>query len=223
MSGPIILGAVDPVRFRGHCRWVDSSTSRIAIGLVKSARKIIDATALFHRGARCSGGASGLVERGMPMQVIGYVSTITPEADAGLLNAFRQALRETGFVEGQNGAIEYRWTEYRVDRLPQFSQPISTTAAPMLWSPRHNGQLSRPSLPPRLFRRCLDQGRPGPIRRSCAVPSGLSPEFDGQPKSERRFNPSTKVSLLRRFLADEKNHFPQRLQRSQRCVNRDRD
>jgi len=111
-----VLGAVDPVRCRGHCRWVDSSTSRIAIGLVKSARKIIDATALFHRGARCSGGASGLVERGMPMQVIGYVSTITPEADAGLLNAFRQALRETGFVEGQNGAIEYR-----LDGIPRRS------------------------------------------------------------------------------------------------------
>ena len=37
--------------------------------------------------------------------VIGYVSTITPEADATLLNAFRRALRETGFVEGQNVAM----------------------------------------------------------------------------------------------------------------------
>jgi putative tryptophan/tyrosine transport system substrate-binding protein len=55
-----------------------------------------------------------------PMQVIGYVSTITPDADATLLNAFRQALRETGFVEGQNVAIEYRWAENRVDRLPQL-------------------------------------------------------------------------------------------------------
>ena len=52
--------------------------------------------------------------------VIGYLSTITPEADAGLLNAFRQALRETGFVEGQNVAIEYRWAENRRDRLPQL-------------------------------------------------------------------------------------------------------
>jgi putative ABC transport system substrate-binding protein len=56
----------------------------------------------------------------MPMQVIGYVSTITPEADAGLLNAFRQALREIGFVEGHNVTIEYRWAENRVDRLPQL-------------------------------------------------------------------------------------------------------
>jgi putative tryptophan/tyrosine transport system substrate-binding protein len=55
-----------------------------------------------------------------PMQVIGYVSTITREADATLLNAFRQALRETGFIEGQNVAIEYRWAENRVVRLPQL-------------------------------------------------------------------------------------------------------
>jgi len=53
--------------------------------------------------------------------VIGYVSTITPEADAGLLNAFRQALRETGFVEGQNVAIGCRnWW------------PISTASVSML-------------------------------------------------------------------------------------------
>jgi hypothetical protein len=44
-----------------------------------------------------------------------YVSTITPDADAGLLNAFRQALRETGFFEGQNVTIEYRWAENHVD------------------------------------------------------------------------------------------------------------
>jgi putative ABC transport system substrate-binding protein len=52
--------------------------------------------------------------------VIGYLSTITPDADDTLLNAFHQALRETGFVEGQNVAIEYRWAENRVDRLPQL-------------------------------------------------------------------------------------------------------
>jgi len=52
--------------------------------------------------------------------VIGYLSTITPDADETLLKAFRQALRETGFVEGQNVAIEYRWAENHVDRLPQL-------------------------------------------------------------------------------------------------------
>ena len=36
----IVLGAVDPVRCRGHCRWVDSSTSRIAMGLVASVAEL---------------------------------------------------------------------------------------------------------------------------------------------------------------------------------------
>jgi putative ABC transport system substrate-binding protein len=69
------------------------------------------------------------------MQVIGYLSTITPEADDTLLNAFRQALRETGFVEGQNVAIEYRFAENRVDRLPQLvadlvSRRVNVIVAP---------------------------------------------------------------------------------------------
>jgi putative tryptophan/tyrosine transport system substrate-binding protein len=69
------------------------------------------------------------------MQVIGYVSTITPEADATLLNAFRQALRETGFVEGQNAAIEYRWAENRVDRLPQLVADLARLRVNVIVAP----------------------------------------------------------------------------------------
>jgi putative tryptophan/tyrosine transport system substrate-binding protein len=70
-----------------------------------------------------------------PMPVIGYLSTITPEADDTLLTAFRQALRETGLVEGQNVAIEYRFAENRVDRLPQLvadlvSRRVNVIVAP---------------------------------------------------------------------------------------------
>src|SRR5215471_21779811 len=49
--------------------------------------------------------------------VIGFIRT-TPLLDSTqLLTAFRQGLRETGFVEGQNVAIEYRWAESQHDRL----------------------------------------------------------------------------------------------------------
>ena len=41
--------------------------------------------------------------------VIGFLHTGTPEAGAGFVAAFRKGLRETGYVEGQSGAIEYHW------------------------------------------------------------------------------------------------------------------
>ena len=69
------------------------------------------------------------------LPVIGYVSTITPDADATLLNAFREALRETGFVEGQNVAIEYRWAENRVDRLPQMVADLARRRVNVIVAP----------------------------------------------------------------------------------------
>jgi putative tryptophan/tyrosine transport system substrate-binding protein len=52
------------------------------------------------------------------MPVIGFLRQASPESVAHLLIAFRGGLREEGFVEGRNVAIEYRWTEGRDDRLP---------------------------------------------------------------------------------------------------------
>jgi putative tryptophan/tyrosine transport system substrate-binding protein len=58
------------------------------------------------------------------MSVIGYLTGTTPEANAPLLAAFRQGLRETGWVEGQNVAIEYRWAEFQYDRLPALATDL---------------------------------------------------------------------------------------------------
>jgi putative ABC transport system substrate-binding protein len=54
--------------------------------------------------------------RGVP--VIGYLSSRARERDAPFVAAFRQGLREIGFVEGQNVAIEYRWAHDNNERLP---------------------------------------------------------------------------------------------------------
>ncbi len=58
------------------------------------------------------------------MPVIGFLSGASPGPFASLVAAFRQGLNDTGFVEGQNVAIEYRWAEGRFDRLPQMANEL---------------------------------------------------------------------------------------------------
>ena len=68
--------------------------------------------------------ASALRAQQRPMLVIGYLNGTTPEANAALLGAFRQGLSETGWVEGQNVTIEYRWAEFHYDRLPALAADL---------------------------------------------------------------------------------------------------
>src|SRR6516164_3099273 len=53
------------------------------------------------------------------MPVVGLLSPLSPGPAAHVLDAFRRGLAETGYVEGQNVAIDYRLTEGRFDRLPE--------------------------------------------------------------------------------------------------------
>ena len=53
------------------------------------------------------------------MPVVGLLSPLSPGPAAHVLDAFRRGLAETGYVEGQNVAIEYRLTEGRFDRFPE--------------------------------------------------------------------------------------------------------
>jgi putative tryptophan/tyrosine transport system substrate-binding protein len=59
------------------------------------------------RGARATDGNAG--------------DWLSAQSDVYRVKAFRQGLAETGFVEGQNLAIEYRWAEGHYDRLPQLA------------------------------------------------------------------------------------------------------
>ena len=58
------------------------------------------------------------------MPVIGFLSASALADRVHVLTAFRRGVRETGYVEGQNVAIEYRWTQDQYDRLPDLAADL---------------------------------------------------------------------------------------------------
>ena len=58
------------------------------------------------------------------MPVIGFLHPASPDTYTDRLRAFRQGLKEAGFVEGENVAIEYRWAENQFDRLPALATEL---------------------------------------------------------------------------------------------------
>jgi putative tryptophan/tyrosine transport system substrate-binding protein len=58
------------------------------------------------------------------MPVIGFMSTLSPESISKPVAGFHQGLKEAGYVEGQNAAIEYRWAQGQYDRLPELAADL---------------------------------------------------------------------------------------------------
>src|SRR3954471_16247496 len=69
-----------------------------------------------------------------PMPLMGFLSTRSRDESAGVFAAFQQGLRETGFVEGENLAISFRWAEGRYDRLPALAAELAGLRVAVLYA-----------------------------------------------------------------------------------------
>src|SRR5439155_3367386 len=58
------------------------------------------------------------------MPVVGFLDSQSPDINSNLLRGFRQGLKDAGYVEGENVAIEYRWAENQIDRLPALAADL---------------------------------------------------------------------------------------------------
>ena len=65
---------------------------------------------------------------------IGFLIATTPSAISARLDAFRLGLRELGYVEGKGIAIEYRWAEGKINRMPELAAELTRLKVELIFS-----------------------------------------------------------------------------------------
>ena len=109
-------------------RWLDSFSdnrkSKTCTELSRSIqnRKLVGIVALVVTFT--FGGAVALAQQPKKVTRIGYLSSFDPASESDRAEAIRLALRERGYIEGQNVATEYRYAEGKVDRIPELAAEL---------------------------------------------------------------------------------------------------
>ena len=108
------------------------------------------------------------------MPVVGLLHPTSIEAFADNLRGFRQGLKETGYVEGENVAFQYRWADGQVDRLPELAADlvrrrvavIATASPPAAFAAETSRSLPSVTLRSRWYRAVTLASCCGPSNRS---------------------------------------------------------
>jgi putative tryptophan/tyrosine transport system substrate-binding protein len=105
---------------------------------------------------------------------IGFLDSRSPDAVVSRLTAFRQGLKEVGYVEGENIAIVYRWAENKNDRLPELAVDLVQRQVAVILAvgqPATSAAKAATTTIPTLFILAEDPGRLGLVS-SLAHPGG---------------------------------------------------
>ena len=81
------------------------------------------------------------------MPLVGFLDNRSPDAPTDLAQAFRQGLKDAGYTDGENMAIEYRWGENQVDRLQELAADLVRRKVAVIAAgstPRHSPPRPRP-------------------------------------------------------------------------------
>ena len=115
--GAALLFCLRPstVRAGRWCVWRPSTT---LLGSIRLIRLVLLALGVLAASLAADAQQAGKVPR------IGFLGVSSPSDRPPLLDAFRQRLRELGWVEGQNIVIDYRYAEDRVDRLSDLAAEL---------------------------------------------------------------------------------------------------